>query len=149
MEKQVPDSYEIEFVFNEIERFPFPEESVREWILAIIGNENKEAGVVNYIFCTDETVLKINQQYLDHDTYTDIITFDYSPEFENVSGDIYISVDMVRYNADKYQVEFFNELLRVIAHGILHIIGYKDKSGSDKLLMREKENFYLKMANFL
>lgn len=149
MEKNFSDSYHIEFVLNDIEAFPFPEESFRKWILAIIANEEKEPGAINYIFCSDDTLLDINQQYLDHDTFTDIITFDYSSEFDNISGDIYISVDMVRYNAKKFREEFLRELARVIVHGVLHIIGYKDKSEKDTLRMREKENYYLDLAEFL
>ncbi len=149
MEKHLPDSFHIEFVFNEIDQFPFPEDSIRKWILAIIHKEKKEAGNLNFIFCSDDFVLAINKQYLEHDTYTDILTFDYSNDFGNISGDIYISVDMVQFNAAKFEISFLEELSRVMAHGVLHIIGYKDKNDEETKVMREKENYYLKMADFL
>ncbi|TVQ06457.1 MAG: rRNA maturation RNase YbeY [Bacteroidetes bacterium] len=139
----------MEFVYNEIDQFPFPEDSLRKWILAIIHNEKKDAGELNFIFCDDAFVLDMNKQYLEHDTFTDIITFDYSVDFGNISGDIYISVDMVRFNAEKFQNSFLEELSRVMAHGVLHIIGYKDKSDEETEVMREKENYYLKMADYL
>lgn len=149
MEKFLPDSYSIEFAFNKISEFPFPEENIRKWILAIIHNENKVPGELNFIFCDDDFIYEINKKYLDHDTFTDIITFDYSEDFGNISGDIYMSMDRVQDNANQYDVSFLEELARVIAHGVLHIIGYKDKTAEETRIMREKENDYLQIIDFL
>lgn len=123
-----------EIIFNwaDIKEFPFPENEFRKWILFIIENEKNECGSVNFIFCSDTYLLKLNKEYLNHNTLTDIITFDYSQEFNNVSGDIYISIDRIRENANQYHVDFFIELSRILAHGILHIIGYDDKLHSPK-----------------
>ncbi len=112
------------------------------WIKEAIANEKKKLGEINYIFCDDEYLLEKNQTYLNHDTYTDIITFDYSKE-NSVSGDIFISIERLKENARKFAVPFDTELRRVMIHGVLHLIGYKDKSDKEKKLMREKEEFYL------
>jgi rRNA maturation RNase YbeY len=98
---------------------------------------------VNYIFCSDKYLLKINQDFLQHNTYTDIITFQYSAESEAVESDIYISVERVRENAQAFRVSFSRELYRVIFHGALHLCGYKDKSAKDAKVMREKEDYYV------
>jgi len=113
------------------------------WITKAIENEEKELEEINYIFCNDDYLLEKNQTFLNHDTYTDIITFDYS-EMNRISGDIFISVERVNENARKFAVPFNTELRRVMIHGVLHLIGYKDKSGEEKETMREKEDFYLK-----
>lgn len=149
MEKFLSDSYSIEFAFNNITKFPFPEDDFRKWILAIIDNENEKPGELNFIFCDDDFIYEINKKYLDHDTFTDIITFDYSEDFGNVSGDIYVSIDRIKDNANQYKVEFQEELARVIAHGVLHIIGYKDKTVEETEIMRKKENDYLQIIDFL
>jgi rRNA maturation RNase YbeY len=112
---------------------------IKQWIKTIIEKERHTVGTINYVFVDDESLLKINQQYLNHDTYTDIITFDYT-EGKKVSGDIYISVERVEENALKFKVEPEEELKRVIIHGALHLCGYKDKSKQDAELMRRKEN---------
>jgi rRNA maturation RNase YbeY len=112
------------------------------WIKDAIANEQKILGEINYIFCDDDYLLEKNQTYLNHDTYTDIITFDYSEE-NSVSGDIFISIERLKENARKFAVPFDTELRRVMIHGVLHLIGYKDKSDKEKKLMREKEDFYL------
>lgn len=110
-----------------------------EWISKIIVSENKTEGEINYIFCDDEYLHKINLEYLQHDDLTDIISFDYS--FGNeLHGDIFISIERVFENADEFQVEFENELKRVMAHGVLHYAGYKDKTEKDSEIMRTKEN---------
>ena len=111
----------------------------KEWITTIIQQEKKRVGEINYIFCDDAYLLNINKQYLNHDTYTDIITFDYSEE-GLLSGDIFISIDRVKENAQLFLVDFHNELLRVLAHGVLHLCGYKDKTKKEELLMRQKED---------
>lgn len=126
--------------FNYETEFELPnEEAFSNWISRVIISENKKEGDINYIFCDDEYLLEINQQYLDHDTLTDIISFDYSVGNE-LHGDIFISVERVRENAVDFNVSFEEELLRVLVHGVLHYCGYKDKSESDELLMRQKEN---------
>lgn len=113
------------------------------WIEETITAENYVLKEVNYVFCSDDYLIKINQDYLQHDTYTDIITFDNS-EFKNeVVSDIFISIERVSENASTYQLTLLEELYRVMIHGALHLSGYKDKSVKDKKLMREKENFYL------
>lgn len=110
-----------------------------EWISKIIVSENKTEGDINYVFCDDEYLHKINLEYLQHDDLTDIISFDYSVGNE-LHGDIFISVERVRENAIEFQVEFDNELKRVMAHGVLHYVGYKDKTENDSEIMRNKEN---------
>jgi len=110
-----------------------------EWISKIIVSENKTEGEINYIFCDDDYLHKINLEYLQHDDLTDIISFDYSVGNE-LHGDIFISIERVRENADEFKVEFNNELKRVMAHGVLHYAGYKDKTENDSEIMRNKEN---------
>lgn len=120
------------------------ESDYTSWIQSIIASENKEEGDINYIFCDDEYLHKINVEYLNHDTLTDIISFDYS-EGNFLHGDIFISVERVAENAKEFNVSFENELKRVMAHGVLHYCGYKDKSVQDELLMRQKEDEKIKM----
>jgi len=108
------------------------------WIERIISSESKNSGEVNYIFCDDDYLFKINVNYLDHDTLTDIISFDYSDHL-NIQGDIFISIERVKENAEEYNVSLDNELRRVMAHGILHYCGYKDKTEEDSKIMRQKE----------
>lgn len=133
----------IEFFFEEVDVPGFSEKLVREWILKTIGNEDGEAGEINFIFCTDDYLHSMNVQYLQHDTLTDIITFDYFEETGNISGDIFISIDRVGENALELNLSFAEELNRVIIHGVLHLLGYKDKEPADEALMRQKENYYL------
>lgn len=115
----------------------------RKWIYSIIRSEGKIPGNINYIFCSDEYLLKINKEYLNHDYYTDIITFDY--RLGNIiSGDIYISIDRIGENSKKHFVLFEEELKRVIIHGILHILGFKDSTKKEKDFMRKKEEECLK-----
>lgn len=121
------------------------EEQVADWIERIIESEDKELGEISYIFCDDEYLHKINVEYLDHDTLTDIISFDYT-EGDIISGDIFISIERVQDNANDFNVPFETELKRVLAHGVLHYCGYKDKSEADEQLMRAKEEE--KMAMF-
>lgn len=126
--------------FNYESDFKLELEPVYEkWIQQIIISENKTEGEINFIFCDDEYLLDINQRYLDHDYYTDIISFDYSLANE-LHGDVFISTDRVMENASIFNVSFQNELLRVMAHGILHYCGYKDKLEADSQEMRLKEN---------
>lgn len=130
-------NYEIDFEIQE-------ETSYTNWVSSIILSENKSEGEINYIFCDDNYLLEINQQYLNHDTLTDVISFDYSLGDE-IHGDIYISIERVRENADDFKVPFEEELKRVMIHGVLHYCGYKDKSDADELLMRSKEDEKLKL----
>jgi probable rRNA maturation factor len=111
----------------------------RNWILQIISAENKTAGELSFIFCTDEFLHSMNLQYLNHDTLTDIITFDYTAD-NTISGEIFISIERVRENALKFNTEFNAELLRVMSHGVLHLCGYKDKTKQEKHIMRSKED---------
>ena len=112
------------------------------WIKETITSEEKTPGDISFIFCSDEYLLKVNKQYLDHDYFTDIITFDYV-EDNVISGDIFISCDRVKENAIEFKTGFENELSRIIIHGVLHLLGFKDKNKKDKLLMTQKEDFYL------
>lgn len=115
------------------------EDSYTAWLSAVIVSENRKEGEINYIFCNDEYLHKINLEYLNHDTLTDIISFDYSVGNE-LNGDIFISIERVQDNANDFKVTFEQEFKRVLAHGILHYCGYKDKSDSESLLMRTKED---------
>lgn len=125
--------------FNYESDFNLDNETVyADWLSKVISSEIKNEGEINYIFCDDDYLLEINQQYLNHDTLTDIISFDYSIGNE-LHGDIFISIERVRENAEEYKVSFEDELKRVMVHGILHYCGYKDKSEKDEQLMREKE----------
>jgi len=128
------------FDFNFIDvSFNFNQAAIEKWLLKIVESENKNLGEITYIFCNDEYLLGINQRYLEHDTYTDIITFD-TTIGETIGADIFISSQRVAENAIQYKVSFEQELQRVIAHGILHLCGYKDKSESDAELMKSKED---------
>ena len=120
------------------------EDQIATWISAVILSENKKEGDINYIYCDDDYLLNLNEQYLDHDTLTDIISFDYSVGNE-LHGDIFISVERVRENAQDFSVTFDEELKRVLVHGVLHYCGYKDKSEEDEQLMRSKEYEKIKM----
>jgi len=132
-------------IFNYETDFQLENESKYEdWIDSIIESEDKEPGEINYIFCDDDYLLEINKQYLDHDTLTDIISFDYCIG-DLISGDIFISIDRVKDNAQEFDVSFNNELLRVMSHGILHYCGYKDKTQEEQLLMRAKEQEKINM----
>ena len=113
-----------------------------EWIKNTIVSEGKFTGDISLIFCSDDYLLDVNRKYLQHDYFTDIITFDYV-ENDQISGDIFISVDRVKENAEKFSKTIENELNRILIHGILHLLGYMDKEGRDKELMTEQEDFYL------
>lgn len=132
----------INFYFEDIEEFQLDLPKITSWINSTITEEGQEPGELSFILCSDDYLLEINNQYLDHDYYTDIITFDYV-EDGIVAGDIFISVDRVKENADEYQVSFANELNRIIIHGVLHLLGYKDKEADEKQLMTSKEDYYL------
>lgn len=127
---------------SELEQ-PFSEQNIDTIIDLILQEETKkQKGAICIVFCNDKQLLKINQEYLQHDFFTDIITFDYSEE-NTISGDLTISLERVKENAIRFKTTYFVELLRVIIHGILHLCGYKDKRSLEKILMRFKENLYL------
>jgi probable rRNA maturation factor len=120
------------------------EEAIAAWLTDVIVSENKNEGEINYIFCDDDYLHKINLEYLNHDTLTDIISFDYTMGNE-ISGDIFVSIERVLDNAKDYNTVFEDELKRVLVHGVLHYCGYKDKSEADESLMRSKEDEKLAM----
>jgi rRNA maturation RNase YbeY len=130
-------NYELDFKLDN-------ESAYADWISKVISSEIKGEGDINYIFCDDNYLVEINQQYLNHDTLTDIISFDYSIGNE-LHGDIFISVERVRENAVDFSVPFENELKRVMAHGVLHYCGYKDKTEEEEIVMRQKEEEKMKM----
>lgn len=124
------------------QNIPFPKIKRRQtaaWIKRVAGKYGKKTGEVNYLFCNDEQILSVNRQYLSHDYYTDIITFD-SSEGDVISGDIFISLDTVQSNSQKYHTDYDDELHRVIIHGILHLCGLNDKLAVEAEKMREAEN---------
>ena len=120
------------------------EAQYEDWISRIIESEGFDEGEINYIFCDDEYLHKINVEYLDHDTLTDIISFDYTVG-NLIQGDIFVSVERVKDNANDFNVSFEEELKRVLSHGVLHYCGYKDKSPKDEALMRSKEEEKMQM----
>ncbi len=131
------------------ENIDFPKirkRDTKNWIKKVAENFDKKIGDINYLFCNDEKILEVNNQYLSHDFYTDIITFDYS-EGNKISGDIFISLDTVRSNSQKFNTDFLEELYRVIIHGILHLCGVNDKSDKEEKQMRLAENDTLKLLN--
>ena len=125
-------NYESDFILEN-------EEAIASWLSAVIVSEKKKEGEINYIFCDDDYLHKINLEYLNHDTLTDIISFDYTVGNE-LNGDIFISVERVQDNATDFNVSFEEELKRVLVHGVLHYCGYKDKDEESESLMRSKED---------
>ncbi|WP_274474991.1 rRNA maturation RNase YbeY [Mangrovimonas aestuarii] len=128
-------NYETEFNLSD-------ENGIGSWISDVIEQEGCSEGEINYIFCDDEYLHKLNVEFLDHDTLTDIISFDYTMG-KLISGDIFISVERVEDNAKDFEVDFETELKRVIVHGVLHYCGYKDKTDEEAKVMRSKEDYYL------
>ena len=114
----------------------------KKWLNQVISNEAKREGDITYIFCDDDYLLEKNIRFLNHNTLTDVITFDYC-EGNSVSGDIFISIERVKENSKVFKVDFLTELNRVMVHGLLHLLGYKDKTEKESNLMRKKENYYL------
>lgn len=121
----------------------------RTWIREVILREKKTLASINYIFCSDDYLGTLNQQYLNHATLTDILTFDHSENSQNIEGDIFISIDRVSENARFFKTTVDEEIHRVLIHGVLHLIGYKDKTSRQKSQMREKENAYLSLRKEL
>ncbi|MDR0547482.1 MAG: rRNA maturation RNase YbeY [Dysgonamonadaceae bacterium] len=118
---------------------------ITNWIKQVATQHQKRVGEITYIFCSDDEILRINREYLKHDYYTDIITFDYS-EKDRISGDLFISLDTVKSNSEQYNTDFIEEIRRVMIHGILHLCGFNDKSPEDEKLMRQKEDKALSLV---
>ena len=133
----------IEFFSEDIDFSLSHEAKIASWLKAVVEAENGILRQVNYIFCNDQYLHNINVKYLNHDTYTDVITFPYAEA--HVEGDIFISIDRIEENAVAFHVPFVQELHRVMVHGLLHLLGYLDKSPEEKTIMTSKEDFYLKM----
>ena len=131
----------IQFFFENIDEIPISTATI-SWLEDVIKTENKKLGEINYILCDDEYLLKVNQDFLDHDYYTDIITFDYV-KGKTISGDIFVSLPRISDNAKTLVRDFNSEFHRVLAHGILHLMGYKDKTEEEITVMRQKEDFYI------
>ncbi len=136
---------DIHFFFEETDFNLKRRQTLREWLRDCCINEARKPGFINYIFCSDEYLLNINKQYLDHHYYTDIITFDQSDRPVFVDADIFISVDRAKDQANDFEVSFNEEIHRLMIHGLLHLLGYDDKSSADKQLMTEKEDYYLSL----
>lgn len=137
----------IEIFYQDIKPINIIKPHITKYIKYLIKNEKSKLGIVSLIFCSDNYLLDINKNYLNHNYYTDIITFNYV-EDKIISGDLFISIDRVKENAIEFDTIFENELYRVIFHGILHLIGYNDKTREEKEIMREKEDLYLSAVDF-
>ncbi len=133
---------DIKFVFKN-------KTEIKQWITSVAKGKKRKVGDLSFVFCSDGFLLRLNKEYLNHDTLTDIITFDYSKDDNQlpISGDIYISIDRIRENAVKFNKSFENELHRVIIHGTLHLLGYADKTKAAKLEMTKKEDIALKLLS--
>lgn len=129
----------ISYYAEEVELPAIREKEVSEWIKAVVADHGKTTGNISYIFCSDEKILEVNRQYLQHDYYTDIITFDYTKR-NRIAGDIFISLDTVRSNADEFATNLNEELHRIIIHGVLHLCGINDKGPGEREKMTEEEN---------
>jgi rRNA maturation RNase YbeY len=139
----------INFFIEEINFSLKDKKNLHDWLLGVVLSEKCQVSALSYIFCSDEYLLDINKQYLDHNYYTDVITFDNSDDDnEEIDGDIFISIDRVKDNALENKNEFSCELHRVMVHGLLHLLGYRDKSEEEILEMREKEEAYLSLQKF-
>ena len=135
--------------FNEDIDFKFKGKALNnQWLRMVAGSEVRRVGDISIIFCSDNYILDVNMRYLQHDYFTDIITFDYC-EGDRLSGDLFISIDSVRGNALYYGAEFGDELNRVMVHGLLHLIGYDDHTEEEKKVMRAKEDYYLSLRKSL
>ncbi|MBB6004924.1 MULTISPECIES: rRNA maturation RNase YbeY [Arcicella] len=134
--------------FNEDIDFKFGQKNqLKAWLKKVAESEGFKMRNLNYIFCSDEYLHKINLEYLDHDTYTDIITFDNSEEEEDIEGDIFVSIERVKDNSQELKTEFLDEFKRVLVHGLLHLCGYDDHSDEDEAQMRELESKYISIFN--
>jgi probable rRNA maturation factor len=138
---------DINIYFEETDVFDFQWNNLKSHIRELIEEEQKICGEISIILCSDEYLLKMNREYLNHDYYTDIVTFNYV-EKNIISGDLFISIERVRENAAIYSAGFDEELYRIVSHGILHLSGYNDITEEEKALIRKKENYYLKKRDF-
>jgi len=129
----------IEFYFEEVVENQLNEELITSWITKLVKSFHLSVGNITYIFCNDDYILDVNRKYLSHDYFTDVITFDYR-EGNIISGDIFISLDTVKSNSIQFHENYIDELHRVIIHGILHLIGFKDKSTKEEAVMRSEED---------
>ena len=137
----------IQYIAEDIKLPALEKQKINRWIKETATEYAKKVGDIAYIFCSDERILEVNKQYLNHDYYTDIITFDYS-EGSTISGDIFISLDTVMSNATEFNVSFEQELKRILIHGVLHLCGQDDKTPKLRLQMSEKENAALQKFPF-
>lgn len=135
----------IHFHYEEIAFKVSKATQVKSWLKSVAVGEGQSIKEINYIFCSDPYLLQINRDHLDHDYLTDIITFDNSEISGKIESDIFISIDRVKENAAQYEASFETELKRVMVHGLLHLLGYKDKSAKEKQQMRAKEDHYLSL----
>ena len=136
--------------FSENKNFKISnKKEIRVLLKKICKKENKKISFINYVFCSDNRLLEINKKYLNHTSLTDVVTFDFSTNKKNIEGDVYISIDRVKENAKKYKETFKKELLRIIIHGLLHLIGFLDKTKEEKNTMTLKENEYLSLYSKL
>lgn len=133
------DMTEITYLAQQTDLPEFKQSVVNEWINSVARNHNRVVGPLTYIFCNDEKILEVNRQFLHHDYYTDVITFDYSSQ-RRISGDIFISLDTVRSNAELFQRSYNEELMRVVIHGVLHLCGINDKGPGEREIMEAHEN---------
>lgn len=133
--------------FEDVKNIKLKKSALSRYVKTLINNENKKLGSVSVVFCSDDYLLDMNKKYLDHHYFTDIITFDYV-EGDIISGDLFISVERLKENAEKFGNSFTQELYRVVFHGVLHLVGYNDKTKEEKIKMRAMENFYLNGVDF-
>jgi probable rRNA maturation factor len=138
----------IHYFFEDIEFKLDNSNKISSWRSDVISKEKYNLTSINYIFCSDEHLLKVNREYLSHDYYTDIITFNNSEADNQIEGDLFISIDRVAENAKVNNESFDKELNRVMIHGVLHLLGYNDKTKEEQIMMREKENAYLSLRKF-
>lgn len=140
-------SNNIQFFSEDVEFSLKDTKKTIQWITKVSSSSDKEIESINYIFCSDEYLLSINKEHLDHDYYTDIITFDLSEDKNIIESDIFISIDRVKENAITNNINFDTELYRVIIHGLLHLVGFNDKTEEQKIIMREKEDACLSLLS--
>lgn len=138
----------ISFYNEDVEKPLFDYSKAESWLQEVIESTLKTVGSLSFIFCSDEYLLKMNRQFLNHDYYTDIITFNYSSR-KTVSGDLFISVDTVESNAINFNLSFHDELHRVMVHGVLHLLGWDDLTEADRIKMRTQEDFWLERLSGL
>ncbi|MBP6231202.1 MAG: rRNA maturation RNase YbeY [Paludibacteraceae bacterium] len=129
----------VHFIFDDIKTLAIKKRLIANWVKTVALGYGKKMGEISYIFCSEEKILSVNNEYLQHDYYTDIITFDYT-EKATIAGDIFISIDTVKSNAVGYKISFEDEIARILIHGILHLCGLKDKTKKEEKAMREAED---------